>query len=125
MASPGARLRRYMLDRYLELGLGPSHGFVTDMAKRTGVQRGTMTGWFSRSSAPRLDALGECAKVLRLTRAELVAAFDGQDLITFDRARQIVREELTALGAPTAPSPGPSGERTPETGPRPSGGRAA
>lgn len=94
MATAGARLRAYMEARYLELGLGKRHGFVVDMERRSGVKRATLNGWFQRSSAPRLDALGSVADVLQVSRAELVAVFDGQEVIELDRARSMVREEL-------------------------------
>lgn len=70
-------MRAFMEARYLELGLGPRHGFVTDLARRSGVLRGTLSSWLSRSATPRLDALGAVANVLKVTRAELVAARDG------------------------------------------------
>jgi transcriptional regulator with XRE-family HTH domain len=80
--------------RYLELGLGRRHGFVMDMERRSGVKRATLNGWFQRSSAPRLDALAAVASILQVSRAELVAVFDGQEVIELDRARAMVREEL-------------------------------
>lgn len=94
MTTAGARLRAYMETRYLELGLGRRHGFVVDMERRSGVKRATMNGWFQRSSTPRLDALESVGRVLQVSRAELVAAFDGREVIELDRARSMVREEL-------------------------------
>lgn len=108
MQSPGSRLRAYMEDRYLSLGLGRRHGFVVDMERRSGVKRATLNGWFQRSSVPRLDALGAVAEVLQLTRAELVAVFDGQEVIELDRARAMVREEI-ARHAAAQPQPEPTG----------------
>lgn len=66
-----------MESRYVELGLGKRHGFVSDMARRTGVLRSTLHNWFAADATPRLDALEEIARVLQVTRADLVAAFDG------------------------------------------------
>lgn len=94
MPTAGERLRAYMEARYLELGLGKRHGFVVDMERRSGVKRATLNGWFQRSSVPRLDALAAVAEVLQVSRAELVAVFDGREVIELDRARAMVREEL-------------------------------
>lgn len=106
--------------RYIELGLGRRHGFVVNMEKLSGVKRATLNGWFQRSSAPRLDALGAVAKVLQVTRAELVAVFDGQEVIELDRARAMVREEVAryATDHPGSALPEPS-EASLEAGPRP------
>lgn len=104
--------------RYIELGLGKRHGFVVGMERLSGVKRATMNGWFQRNSQPRLDALGEVARILQLSRAELVAAFDGQELITYDRARLIVREELAAAQDVTPAA------STPESSPGWNGGTA-
>lgn len=113
MASSGQRLRSYIEARWLEMG-NRRHGMVTALAAESGVLRNTITGWFTKSRVPRLDALGAVAEVLGRPRAELVAAFDGQELITYDRARLIVREELAAAQDATAAAstPGPSSEPT-------------
>lgn len=79
MATPGARLRAFMEARYASLGLGKRYGFVIGMERLSGVKRATLNGWFQRSSTPRLDALGEVARVLQVDRSVLVAVFDGQD----------------------------------------------
>lgn len=107
MTTAGARLRAYMEARYLELGLGKRHGFVMDMERRSGVKRATLNGWFQRSSLPRLDALGDVANVLQVTRSELVAAFDGREVIELDRARAMLREELERF---VAAQPGSEGQ---------------
>lgn len=93
---------------------------VTTLATESGVLRNTITGWFTKSSTPRLDALGLVAAVLGVTRAELVAAFDGDELVSYDRARQIVREEMAAqYGAEAAvATPGESVEQTDGSAPR-------
>jgi transcriptional regulator with XRE-family HTH domain len=93
MTSSGHRLRSFIEARWMELG-HPRYGMVTDLAKESGVLRNTMTAWFTRSSVPRLDALAAVAQVLQVTRAELVAAMDGDELLSADRAREIVRQEL-------------------------------
>lgn len=115
--SAGARLRRYMEARYLELGLGRRHGFVVDMERRSGVKRATLNGWFQRSSVPRLDALGAVAEVLMVSRAELVAVFDGREVIELDRARAMVREEIARVAdeerSRRAPGEGGGGDGTP------------
>ena len=112
MTTAGARLRAFMEARYLELGLGKRHGFVVDMERRSGVKRATMNGWFQRSSAPRLDALAAVGEVLQVSRAELVAAFDGREVIELDRARAMVREELARLATEPPPLQEPPGSRT-------------
>lgn len=109
VTTAGARLRAYMEARYIDLGLGRRHGFVVDMERRSGVKRATLNGWFQRSSAPRLDALGAVARVLELSRAELVAVFDGQEVIELDRARAMIREEIARASAPDAVRPEPTG----------------
>lgn len=124
MQSPGARLRAYMEDRYMALGLGRRHGFVVDMERRSGVKRATLNGWFQRSSAPRLDALGAVAQVLELTRAELVAVFDGQEVIELDRARAMVREEVARYATGELPRQEPT-EAASGTDPRSGSGAAA
>lgn len=106
MTTPGRRLRRYIEARWEEMG-HPRHGMVVALAKESGVLRNTMTAWFTKSSTPRLDALAQVAKALRVTRAELVAAMDGDELVSVDRARAIVREELAAAsGVPSTPGSG-------------------
>lgn len=95
MTTPGRRLRRFIEGRWEEMG-HPRHGMVVALAKESGVLRNTMTAWFTKSSTPRLDALAQVAKALKVTRAELVAAMDGYELVSADRARAIVREELAA-----------------------------
>ena len=120
MTSPGRQLRTFCETRWADMGR-PRHGMVTALAKESGVLRNTITGWFTKSSTPRLDALRLVAEVLGVTRAELVAAFDGDELVSYDRARQIVREEITAQQAAEEAAtaiPGGSGERTDGTAPR-------
>lgn len=120
MATPGRQLRTFCEARWAELGR-PRHGMVSELARESGVLRNTITGWFTKSSTPRLDALGAVAAVLNVTRAELVAAFDGDELISADRARQIVREELAAQAqAGMGTTPEPSGEPNGGTPARPS-----
>jgi transcriptional regulator with XRE-family HTH domain len=124
METPGARLRAYMEARYLELGLGRRHGFVVDLAKRSGVKRATLNGWFQRSSAPRLDALQAVAEILQVTRAELVAVFDGREVIELDRARAMVREEVARYATEGLPQPEPTGAGSGTPPPRESGAAA-
>jgi transcriptional regulator with XRE-family HTH domain len=124
METPGARLRAYMEARYVSLGLGRRHGFVVDMERRSGVKRATLNGWFQRSSSPRLDALASVAAVLQLSRAELVAVFDGQEVIELDRARAMVREEVARYATEGLPQPEPS-EAGSGTDARPGSGAAA
>lgn len=123
MSSPGERLRTYMEARYIELGLGKRYGFVVGMERLSGVGRATLNGWFLKSSVPRLDALSAVADVLEVTRAELVAAFDGQEVIELDRARSIVREEMArvAAGEPLEPPTSRPGQSGGTKAPRPSG----
>lgn len=123
MSSPGERLRAYMEARYIELGLGKRYGFVVGMERLSGVGRATLNGWFLKSSVPRLDALADVASVLEVTRAELVAAFDGQEVIELDRARSIVREEMArvAAGEPLEPPTSRPEQSGGMRAPRPSG----
>jgi transcriptional regulator with XRE-family HTH domain len=112
--------------RYIELGLGKRYGFVVGMERLSGVGRATLNGWFLKDSVPRLDALAAVAEVLDLTRAELVAAMDGQEVIELDRARTIVREEMArvAAGEPLQPQTSPPG-RSVGTRSRTASGRVA
>lgn len=114
MTTPGRRLRRYIEARWEEMGR-PRHGMVVALAKESGVLRNTMTTWFTKSSAPRLDALAQVAEVLEVTRAELIAAMDGDELVSVDRARAIVREELAAASGVSS-TPGSVTEQRGGTG---------
>lgn len=120
MTSPGRQLRTFCEARWAELGR-PRHGMVSELARESGVLRNTITNWFTKSSTPRLDALGDIARVLKVTRAELVAAFDGDELVSADRAREIVREELAAQAQAQpveGPTPGRGGGRQGGSAPR-------
>jgi transcriptional regulator with XRE-family HTH domain len=68
------------------------HGFVVGIARESGVTRAALNGWFQRSSVPRLDALGEVAKVLQVNRAQLVAVFDGTTSAVSDEDLEILTD---------------------------------
>jgi transcriptional regulator with XRE-family HTH domain len=90
------RLRRYLEDLWVEGGHGTRHGFVTGLARVSGVKRATLTAWFSetRPKEPSLETLGAVAAVLGVTRAELVAAMDGVLLADREHVEELVRTEL-------------------------------
>jgi transcriptional regulator with XRE-family HTH domain len=69
------RLRRFLLDLWTERG---GDGSVNGLADATGVKRQQMYEWFSASVEPNLGSLEKLSKGLGVTRAEIVAAMDGQ-----------------------------------------------
>jgi transcriptional regulator with XRE-family HTH domain len=101
MSTAGERLRSFLEERYLELGLGKRHGFVTGLSKLSGVKRGTLQSWWAEKNPkmPTLETLAPVAAVLRLSRAEIVAALDGDRVVPEDRVREMVRQEMAALEA--------------------------
>lgn len=119
-STEGERLRAYMSAR-----MGDRYGWVTELERRSGVQRATMYGWWKGTQAPDLDKLAQVAPALGCTRADLVAAMDGYDLEA--ARREVIAREVDAAVAPlrallrdagllpaaTAPGAAPRGGRPP------------
>lgn len=70
--SEGERLRAYLAAK-----MGGRYGWVTKLAREARVKRGTLYSWFE-GNEPSLGALGDVARYLKVTRAEMVAAMDGE-----------------------------------------------
>lgn len=68
----GRRLRQYVLDHW-----SGARG-VSGIADKSGINRDMLYAWFNGESEPSLDRLTPLAAALEVTRAELVAAIDGQ-----------------------------------------------
>lgn len=87
----GQRLRVFVDARW--------KGDIKALAAKAGVSRQTLYGWFRGAWRPEFDALRDLANALGVTRAEVVAAMDGdlppQGLDV--RARQAIREEVFAV----------------------------
>lgn len=95
------RLRRFLEDLWVSGGHGRRHGFVTDLARASGVKRATLTAWFSEThpKEPGLDTLAAVAQVLGVSRAEIVAAMDGTELVGREAVQQAIRAELQQQAA--------------------------
>lgn len=72
-ATGGARLRRLLADAF-----GDGHGWVTALANKTGLRRGTMYQWFNGGAEPTLETLRALSEATGLPRWRMVAAMDGQ-----------------------------------------------
>lgn len=118
------RLRRYLLDAFTDRG---GDGTVNGLADATGVKRQQMYEWFNATVEPNMGSLEKLARGLKVTRAEIVAAMDGQ-LPPPDWRRELREALATAIseaavrGAEAAlqragievPQPRPAGEPAPE-----------
>lgn len=56
--------------------MGGSYGWVSKLAAGAHIKRGTLYSWFE-GNEPDLSGLKEVAAYLKVTRAEIVAAMDG------------------------------------------------
>lgn len=111
--SAGAkRLRTYLLARFVELG---GDGSISGLAEFTGVKRQQLHEWFAANVEPNLGSLDQLAGKLRVTRAEIVAAMDGQLpppnwRAELDAAMKDFLASAVASGAivvPASPQPSP------------------
>lgn len=94
VSTAGERLRQYLEDAYLEQGLGPRHGWVTDLSRRAGVKRVTLQSWWGPSAKlPKLESLVDVAAALGVTAAEIVGAMFGEPVVLEGRARAMIEEE--------------------------------
>ena len=102
----GERLREF-----LRRATGGAHGWVSDLARASGLRRGTLYSWFEGRSEPTLETLGELARVTGRSRAEIVAAMDGQPGEPVEDRVAALERAVEGLLRPTAPeaegSPGP------------------
>ena len=53
------------------------YGMQAEIARRTGIKRQTMRKWFAGIGEPDLKRLAALAELLQVSRADLLAAFDG------------------------------------------------
>lgn len=68
----GRRLRQFVTDHW-----SGSRG-ISGVADRSGINRDTLYAWFRGEGEPSLDRLEPLAQALGVTRADIVAAIDGQ-----------------------------------------------
>jgi transcriptional regulator with XRE-family HTH domain len=93
-AEQGARLREY-----LRVATGGQHGWVTALAEAAGVRRATVYAWFEGKSSPSLDSLEGLVSVTGRSRAQIVAAMDGEADPTQPHTLVEVTERLFELEA--------------------------
>jgi transcriptional regulator with XRE-family HTH domain len=98
----GQRLKRYIVERWTR-----KQGGIVGLAKAMNVDTDTIYGWFRDERPPNLDHVAELARLLGVSRWEIVAAMDGEETVVDlqgDRARQllaeIVDQALDARGVP-------------------------
>jgi len=70
----GARLQAYFIERWLAVD---GRRGMLGLAAEAGVNRDTLYGWFG-GGEPSLSALQSLATALQVSRAEIVAAMDGE-----------------------------------------------
>lgn len=107
-AEEGERLREF-----LRRATGGAHGWVTDLAKRSGLRRGTLYTLFEGKAEPTLDTLAELARATGTSRAAILAAMDGASPEPLeDRVAQLeamvdelARRTPDGPGTPTAAAP--------------------
>ena len=88
----GKRFETYVRARWREVGSRGMRG----LCREAGITPEQLYVWFRGEGEPRLDTLGELARALRVTRADLVAALDGYDLQAAIR-QEIAREVEAAV----------------------------
>ena len=71
----GERLQVFLTARWRELG---GKRGISGIAATAGVHRDTLYHWFSGEGEPSLTALRSLADAVKVRRAEIVAAIDGQ-----------------------------------------------
>ncbi len=86
----GQRLERFVRYRWKERG--GKRGIVGFCAA-AGITREALYSYFRADNYPRMENLGEMARVLEVPRAELVAAMDGQEL-SLPAIRTVVAEAV-------------------------------
>jgi transcriptional regulator with XRE-family HTH domain len=94
METRGSRLRAYLLTK-----TGGAHGWVNELASRSGVKRQTLSAWMGDRSQPDLASLEAIGGVLGVRTFEIVAAMDGDVAVavTDPRVREAIREEMESL----------------------------
>jgi transcriptional regulator with XRE-family HTH domain len=100
--TPGQRLRAYIGARWTRKQRG-----IVGLAEAMNVDTDTIYGWFRDERPPNLDHIAELARLLGVSRWEIVAAMDGEETVVdlrADRAREmlaeIVDQALDARGVP-------------------------
>ena len=111
--TPGQRLEAYIRGRWTR-----KQGGIVGLARAMSVDTDTIYGWFRGERPPNLDHVAELARLLGVSRWEIVAAMDGEETVIDvrgDRARamlqEIVEAALDARGVrrPRAPRAGGEG----------------
>jgi transcriptional regulator with XRE-family HTH domain len=72
VTTEGARLKAYLGEL-----MGNKYGWPTQLSDQSGVKRATLYKWFRGASTPDLESLRAVAKIVGVSRAQLVAAMDG------------------------------------------------
>lgn len=90
VSTEGARLKAYLAEL-----MGNKYGWPTELSKQSGVKRATLYKWFRGASTPDLESLRAIAEKAGVTRAQIVAAMDGQaPLVSLDDRTTAALEEL-------------------------------
>lgn len=108
METRGTRLRTYLLTR-----TGGAHGWVNELASKSGVKRQTLSAWMGDRTQPDLASLEAIARVLGVRTFEIVAAMDGDVAVSLadPRVLDALRSEIeAALDARLGPRRGTSGQ---------------
>lgn len=66
------------LERYLKSKTSRDRGGLRGLAQEVGISTDSMYKWFRGETEPTLEPLGKLARVLGVTRSELVAVYDGE-----------------------------------------------
>lgn len=87
-------MRRYLLSQ-----TGGEHGWVNELAERSGVKRQTLSAAMGDRGTPDLRTIDAIAEALGVRPFEILAAMDGDVALPLadPRVRQAMREEMDAL----------------------------
>ena len=89
----GKRLERYVRERW-----GRSQGGIRALAKELHVAPDRVYAWFNETAAMDTDQLADMARLLKVTRVEILAAMDAvAGDLSEASARRIAREEVEAM----------------------------
>jgi len=89
MESRGARLRRF-----LQSQTGGAHGWVNELAERSGVKRQTLSAWMGDRAEPEMETLTAVATALRVPRYRIIAAMDGDPVLPLDEEGERTLEQI-------------------------------
>lgn len=105
----GARLKSYLAQL-----MGDKYGWPTELSKNSGVKRATLYKWFRGASTPDLESLRAIAEQVGVSRAQIVAAMDGQvPIVSLDDRTTAALEELIERRLEERLGPRSEGRRRP------------